>query len=212
VRSDHGFTSFRWEFFLNDWLRQEGYLELLQGAEGGEGPAFKDIDWSRTRAYGLGLNGLYLNLRGREPKGIVYEGAEADRILREIEQKLLAHEDARTGGKVVRSVVRSSEVFRGGAMGNAPDLLVGYEEGYRASWKTVLGDFSPDGKVLSDNLDKWSGDHCIDPAVVPGVLFTDRPVRVETPTLADMAPTILSYFGVEVPEAMEGRDIFGGGE
>ena len=207
VMSDHGFTSFRRTFFLNQWLVDEGYMAPSDPSGGEAGPLFMDVDWSRTQAYGLGLNGVYLNLREREPHGIVYRGAEANRVLDEISRKLLGLRDPADGAKVVQSCYRSSEVFDGDEMADAPDLLVGYSAGYRASWETVLGGLTGEG-VLSDNLEKWSGDHCIDPGVVPGVLISNLPIIVDEPTLADMGPGILSYFGVSPPVGGEGGALF----
>lgn len=207
VMSDHGFTSYRRSFHLNSWLLQEGYVRLLDRSGQGEEEYFGNVDWSGTRAYGLGLNGLYTNRRGRERFGIVGPGPEEDRLLQEIEERLIALRDPETGGQVVRSVFRPKEVYRGTSIDRAPDLVIGYGDGYRASWETILGGFPRE--ILSDNLEKWSGDHCIDPEVVPGVLIANRPIGADDPTLAEVASAILAYFGVPRPAPMEGRPLFG---
>ncbi|MCZ6691482.1 MAG: alkaline phosphatase family protein [Planctomycetota bacterium] len=209
VMSDHGFTSFRRSVSLNQWLLREGYLVLRSDSDPAAESSFVDVDWSRTTAYGLGLNGLYLNLKGREKTGIVYSGAEAKRILGAIERGLLELEDPESGGKVIRRVFRTSSVYEGDELSGAPDLIIGYEDGYRASWKTVLGGGTGQEEVISDNLEKWSGDHCIDPALVPGILISNRRILVENPVLADLAPTVLSFLGATAPGAMKGRPLLG---
>jgi predicted AlkP superfamily phosphohydrolase/phosphomutase len=198
--SDHGFGNFGRQFNLNSWLRDLGYL--------GPGPCTSirhDVDWSITSAYGLGINGLYLNLKGREPEGIVEPGAKAEELLAELKERLEAVTDA-DGRRVIRNVYRASEVYSGDATALAPDLIVGYCRGYRASWETCLGDLEPE--VLSNNQLAWSADHCADALEVPGVLFCNRPFRARSPALIDVAPSILAEYGVPVPSAMTGKSIF----
>jgi predicted AlkP superfamily phosphohydrolase/phosphomutase len=200
VMSDHGFGNFGRQFNLNSWLRDFGYL--------GPGPCTSirhDVDWSITSAYGLGINGLYLNLKGREPEGIVEPGAKAEELLAELKERLEAATDV-DGRRVIRNVYRASEVYAGSATALAPDLIVGYCRGYRASWETCLGDLEPD--VLSNNQLAWSADHCADALEVPGVLFSNRPFRAQSPSLVDLAPSILAEFGLPTPSAMTGKSIF----
>jgi predicted AlkP superfamily phosphohydrolase/phosphomutase len=163
------------------------------------------MDWATTRAYGLGLNGLYLNLRGREAHGIVGR-PETDRLLTDISERLLQLKDPKTGQNVVKRVYRAQEIFSGEARALAPDLVVGYARGYRVSWGSVLGSVSDE--QFSDNADKWSGDHSMAAELVPGVLVTPRKIAAATPSLADLAPTVLQEFGVPRPDVMEGRSIF----
>ena len=165
------------------------------------------MDWSRTRAYGLGLNGLYLNLRGREREGIVGSGPEARSLLDEIAHKLLAVRDPAGGLAPVTRVDRADEVYTGPHVRSAPDLVIGYNSGYRAGWETVLGRFS--SVVLEDNIEPWSGDHCIDYTLVPGVLLSNKRIAIEAPALTDVAPSILSEFGIDKPKHMVGRSVFG---
>ena len=200
VMSDHGFCNFRRQFSLNTWLRAEGYLEA-------ETHLLLDTDWSVTRAYGLGLNGLYLNLRGREKYGIVLP-AERDALLDEISERLLAVRDPDNDKPVIRRVYRTDRVYAGPEVVNAPDLIVGYERGYRASWRTGLGEFDED--FVIDNVNAWSADHCIAHDVVPGILLCNKPIRASEPALIDVAPTILSAFGIPTPDAMTGRDFLSG--
>jgi predicted AlkP superfamily phosphohydrolase/phosphomutase len=200
VMSDHGFANFGRQFNLNSWLRALGYL----------GPPdctsiMKDVDWSRTMAYGLGINGLYLNLKGRERDGIVEPGDEQEALLTELASRLEAVTDF-NGQCVIRNVYRSEKVYSGSATALAPDLIVGYCRGYRASWATCLGDLTEE--VLLDNDSAWSADHCADALEVPGVLFCNRPIRSQTPSLVDLAPSILAEFGLPIPSTMSGRSIF----
>ena len=199
VMSDHGFANFGRQFNLNTWLRDHGYLGPQDCTS-----IMRDVAWSQTRAYGLGLNGLYLNMKGRERDGIVEPGAERETLLRELIAGLEAAEDA--GEKVIRGVYRADKIYSGNATALAPDLIIGYARGYRASWATVLGDITDD--VLLDNDSAWSADHCADALEVPGILFSNRPIRSTGPSLVDIAPSILAEFGVNAPSTMVGRNVF----
>jgi predicted AlkP superfamily phosphohydrolase/phosphomutase len=203
VMSDHGFANFRRQFNLNTWLREHGYLypttctDLLQNA-----------DWSKTRAYGLGLNGLYLNLQGREREGIVIPGLQREALLTELVAQLEAVRDA-DGQPVIKKVYRADQIYTGPNLKYAPDLIIGYHRGYRASWATTLGQITP--SILSDNDSAWSADHCMVADEVPGVLFSTRALASATPSLIDLAPTILSEYGVSIPSEMTGQTVFAAG-
>ena len=205
VVSDHGFAPFYRSFNLNTWLLENGYA-VLKNPNSREGELLSNVDWSRTRAYGLGLNGLYLNLRGRERDGILSPGTEAEALLQGIAAKLLALRDPVTKLPVITRVDRPAEVYRGPYVRDAPDLLIGYNRGYRAGWGTVLGGFQE--QVLEDNTEAWSGDHCIDFTLVPGVLLSNKRVRLERPALTDIAPTILAEWGIPKPPEMIGQSVF----
>lgn len=199
VMSDHGFANFKRQFSLNSWLREQGYL-YPPNAES----LFKGVDWSRTRAYGLGINGLYLNLKGRERDGIVEQGEQRNQLLEEISAKLEAVRDT-DGREVIAKVHRTDKAYSGPATAFAPDLIVGYKRDYRASWGTCLGDMTD--QILMDNTSAWSADHCADVSEVPGVIFCNRPIKAAAPALIDVAPTVLAQFGIKIPESMEGRNI-----
>lgn len=209
VLSDHGFAPYYWSFNLNNWLLDNGYLVLRDEAAGRDANLFTSVDWSRTRAYGLGLNGLYLNLRGREQKGIVEPGPEAEALLNELVGKLLGLKDPGTGLAPITRVDKAREVYTGPYLDEAPNLIVGYNRGYRAGWKTVLGQFS--WEVLEENLEAWSGDHCIDSRLVPGVLLSNKRISAAAPALTDLAPTVLQEFGIEKPGNMVGVSVFSPG-
>ena len=206
VLSDHGFAPYNRSFNLNTWLLNNDYITLKSEANPDQNQAFANVDWSRTRAYGLGLNGLYLNVRGREQNGIVEPGPQADGLLKEIKDKLLGVRDPQNHLAAITRVDRSSEVYQGPYSQQGPDLIVGYNRGYRAGWQTILGNFPSD--VFEDNTNPWSGDHCMDYTLVPGVLLSNRSIEAADAALTDIAPTILAEFGIPKPGGMMGRSIF----
>lgn len=201
VLSDHGFKSFRRGVNLNSWLHRNGYLALKEGAAPGDW--FQGVDWGRTRAYALGLNGLYLNQKGRERAGVVPPGQEANALKNELRARLNGLVDPETGRVAIPEVFGSGAIYAGPYRENAPDLIVGYNDGYRAAWDSVTGKVT--GTVFEDNTKAWSGDHCVDPRLVPGVLFSNRKLTCERPAIVDVAPTILDLFGVELPRHLDGK-------
>jgi predicted AlkP superfamily phosphohydrolase/phosphomutase len=205
VMSDHGFCNFRRQFNVNTWLRDNGYLQPSDAKSLLNPRSGKLVDWTKTRAYGLGLNGLYLNLRGRERDGVV-NLADRDQLLRDISEKLLDVRDPESGQPIIARVYRADEIYKGEFVKDAPDLLIGYRRGYRASWAATLGDMTEE--VISDNASAWSADHCIAAEEVPGVVFSNKPIRRKQPSLVDLAPTILELFNVSVPATMEGGSLF----
>jgi predicted AlkP superfamily phosphohydrolase/phosphomutase len=195
VLSDHGFAAWRRTFHLNAWLKEAGYLTQTAGAAAADAGFFANVDWSRTRAYGVGLNGLYINLRGREGSGTVAPG-DRERVMSEIAAKLLAIIDPATGRPAVTKVYRREEVYTdAGYFDRAPDLVIGYARGTRASDETALGGIATE--VLVDNTDPWSGDHCMDHETVPGVLLSNRPLRKPAPELHTVAAAVLAEFGID---------------
>jgi predicted AlkP superfamily phosphohydrolase/phosphomutase len=209
VLSDHGFAPYNRSFNLNTWLLNNGYIKLKDGASADSEVPLANVDWSQTRAYGIGLNGLYINLRGRESNGIVVPGTTADALMAEIRGKLLAVKDAKTNLPVITRVDLASEAYQGPYAHSGPDMLVGYNRGYRAGWKTILGSFPPD--ELEDNTNPWSGDHCMDYTLVPGVLLSNRKIAANAPALTDIAPTILQEFGIAKGQGMIGESVFQSG-
>ena len=163
------------------------------------------MDWSRTRAYALGLSGMYLNVKGRESSGIV-ERAEAPALEQELVDKLSKLRDEELGDTAIRQVYPTKSLYQGPYLDAAPDLIVGYNAGYRISWDAAIGSVGP--HVMEDNLKQWSGDHCIDPPLVPGVLFSNRIIDSDDPGIEDLAPTALELFGIGIPEWMEGKPVF----
>lgn len=201
VLSDHGFKSFRRGVNLNTWLFKNGYLSLKEGATT-HGEWFAGVDWRKTRAYALGLAGIYLNLNGREAQGIV-DARDAGAVKKELTQELTGLRDEATGSAAIAALYDTREIYRGPYVENAPDLIVGYYPGYRASWESVTGQVTPE--IIADNERAWSADHCIDHRFVPGVLFCNRKIRSPEPRILDIAPTILDLFGIAPPGYMDGK-------
>ena len=204
VMSDHGFSPFYWGINLNSWLLEKGYATLKDPARQGLLPLFLNVDWSKTTAYAAGLQGLYVNLRGREAHGIVEPGTEYELLLDQLEADLLTMRDDRTGRTPVRLVYRTHEEWQGPHLDLAPDIVVGYDWGYRSSWDNPLGQFSRE--VFVDNDETWSGDHSIDYRLVPGVLLTNRRIALDEPALYDLTVAILDEFAVPPLPEMIGED------
>jgi predicted AlkP superfamily phosphohydrolase/phosphomutase len=215
VLSDHGFGTFRRAFDTNTWLWQNGLLALKDGRKPDENvEPFAGVEWSKTYAYAVGLGGIYLNLKGRESGGILEQGTEAERVRRSIQTGLADFPDAHTQQPAIRRVSRREELYSGAFVGNSPDLLVNFHRGFRVSWQSAVGGFSH--SLLEDNLRRWSGDHIVDPESVPGILFMNHAPRQAQvreghgdarARIIDLAPTILNYLGVSVPETMDGASL-----
>jgi predicted AlkP superfamily phosphohydrolase/phosphomutase len=207
VLSDHGFGSFQRGFHLNRWLYDQGLLALRPGVEPGTaaGDYLKGVDWERTRAYGLGLTGLYLNLRGREGQGVVAP-EEAEPLKQEIARALSGLIDPERGVVAIRSVKTREELYNGPYTAEAPDLIINCAQGYRLSWSTTTGGVAA-GQPFEDNTRKWAGDHIMDPELVPGVLLMNRPFRDAGARMVDLAPTIMDALGIATGTAWEGNSL-----
>ena len=208
VFSDHGFSSFRRTVHINSWLVENGFMTLTQKVSKDDkegGALFQYVDWSKTRAFSLGFGSIYINRKGREKNGIVQQGDEADSVADRIAKGLVQLKDPKDGQTVVRNVYRKNDIYSGNQEHGAPDLVVGFEDGYRASWQTAIG--GAPSEMIEDNLKKWSGDHIMDPSIVPGILLTNFKINSESPDLKDIAPTVLQCFGMNVKD-MEGKALF----
>ena len=203
VMSDHGFSPFYWGINLNTWLLEEGYVTLRDPSRQGQMPLFLNVDWERTTAYAVGLQGLYVNLQGREGRGVV-PPSEYEATLDKLEADLLAMRDERNGNAPVRLVFRTHDEWEGADLTDAPDIVVGYDWGYRTSWDSPLGQFPRD--IFVDNDETWSGDHSIDYRLVPGVFLSNRQITMDTPALYDLTVTVLDEFGVPPLPEMVGED------
>lgn len=205
VMSDHGFKTFRRGVDLNAWLRDNGYLKLKDGKTVAERPYLADIDWSRTRAYAVGLAGIYVNRKDREARGTVEPGKEAHALMNELAQKLTGLVDAEKGEVAIKEAVTRLAVYQGPYAENAPDVIVGYNAGWRVSWDAAIGKCGP--RVFSDNLKAWSGDHMLHPDLVPGILFSNLKLDPQDANIIDLAPTTLDLFGVPKPKYMDGKSL-----
>jgi predicted AlkP superfamily phosphohydrolase/phosphomutase len=233
VMSDHGFQPYTREFNLNSWLRDQGLLVLKDKPAGASAApatgdttaqletlgytdkandakavghiAQGDVDWSKTKAYGIGFNGLYVNLKGREGEGIV-DPADEPALLAEISQKLTDLVDEKNGKHPVLEVDRSADVYSGARMAEAPDLIVGYDVGYGCSDQSTLGEIT--SQILTDNTSRWSGNHLMAAKVVPGVLLSNHKIPAAGHTLTDVTATLLGQYGIAPTAGMKGHDIF----
>jgi predicted AlkP superfamily phosphohydrolase/phosphomutase len=208
VVSDHGFSSFRREFHMQNWLREKGYLvikaekedafkaEAQANALFSEEGVFGSIDWEKTKAYSVGLGKVYLNRADREKwfdeKGVEHPGLvkpeECDALMDEITKGLLAERDA-DGKQIFRAIYKAKDIYKGDQWQVEADLYLGFQYGYRISWETTLGAMGlatdESGRAtfsgpLQDNILKWSGDHCsVDPSYVTGVFFSNRKLSVD---------------------------------
>jgi predicted AlkP superfamily phosphohydrolase/phosphomutase len=205
VMSDHGFSEFRRSVHLNTWLMREGFLTLDLPFNAGETEGLVHVDWASTQAYAVGLNGIYVNLAGRERNGIVTD-EERDAVIDRIVSRLETLRDPKTDAPAVSKIYRAREVYRGEAAGSAPDIIVGWNAGYRTSWQTALG--AVPKVIFEDNTDAWRGDHCIAAHLVPGVFLSNRKSRYRDLRLEDLTVTLLHEYGVPAAPGMTGRPVF----
>jgi predicted AlkP superfamily phosphohydrolase/phosphomutase len=204
VMSDHGFAPYRRDFNLNTWLFKEGYLSLDVDDIDEEVSLLEYAHWGDTKAYAFGLNGLFLNLEGREGEGII-TAQEKRKLLEEIKAKLEQVRDPQTNEQVVTSAFISEDHFSKDFLDRAPDIVVGCNKGYRVSGSSALGNMNP--KIVTDNMDWWSGDHCMNPMHVPATFISNFKINKKVPDITDMAPTILKFYGIENPSTMNGKSL-----
>lgn len=203
--SDHGFLPYYRSFHLNAWLRENGYLFLLEGTGQGDKELLRGVDWARTRAYALGFNGLYINQRGREARGSV-GASEKARLAEEIAAKLEDVTDPASGRKAVFKCYSAGRCYAGPYRDQGPDLIVGYNRGYRASWQTALGKVPEE--LFDTNRKKWSGDHCMAADLLPGIVVVNRrPARLAGLRLEDITATVLAAYGISRPPEYTGASI-----
>jgi predicted AlkP superfamily phosphohydrolase/phosphomutase len=202
VMSDHGFKTFKRGVNLNTWLYKNGYLVFKPGRLPGE--YLEGVDWAKTKAYAVGLGGIYVNIKGRERQGLI-ERAETQALKDEIASGLVQITDEPSEARAINRVIDVDKEFSGPYRKDGPDLIVGFAEGYRVSWDCARGLVTP--AVIEDNVRSWSGDHCIDPDKVPGILFSNRKLARDDPRIIDLGPTVLDLFGIDAPDHMTGRTL-----
>ena len=211
VMSDHGFAPWYRSFQVNSWLLANGYMQLMPGVKQEDMDMFADasgneaVDWSRTSAYNLGINSIYINLEGREKNGAVAE-SERRALIDEIAKKLEEYVDPVTGERPILHAYKAYEVYHGDAAATAPDIIVGYRRRWRGGDESALG--KTPSNITEVNLSAWSGDHCIDPEEVPGIIISNRKMTKADPALIDIAPTVLKLFGLPIPAEMDGKPVF----
>ncbi len=180
-------------------------LKSTTAAQRKDNTLFSDVDWSKTKAYSIGFGSVYLNLKGREKHGSV-PANQARQVSKEIAQKMKECTDPLTGIKAIKEVYLRDDIYSGPYVNDAPDLIIGFKPGYRVSWQTAIGG-APAG-LFDDNFKAWSGDHCINPKAVPGILFVNRKITATNPQIIDIAPTILDVLGLAVPDEIDGTSLF----
>lgn len=202
IVSDHGFTTFRRAVHINSWLAENGFMTLKKPPTDSEGdPLFKNVDWGKTKAYSVGFASVYLNLKGRESKGIV-EPEEEEKVKRKITEVLKKLKDPKNGQSPIREVYDGKTLYSGPQESEAPDLVLGFNKKYRASWQTAIG--GAPASIISDNAKRWSGDHLMDASTVPGILFMNQKRSRKNPTVLDIAPTVLKCLDIPSEEVMQG--------
>lgn len=216
VLSDHGFASFRKSVNYDTWLVMNGYMTLKTGVQVKErnvemlfdqGQFWENVDWSKTRAYAMGLGEIYINMKGRESQGIVNPGPETEALKAELQQRLAQFTDPENGEHPVRRVLRREDIYKQFDPNMIPDLFVTNNDGYRVSWQTALGGIPKN--LLEPNKQVWSGDHCsVDPEIVKGIFFINRKLATNrAPYIADVYPTVLGTLGVKAPYALDGVEL-----
>lgn len=208
VISDHGFGTFHSGFNVNTWLVRNGYAVLKGQTDAATASGTKkwlqDFDWRRTKVYAIGLSSVYLNLKGREGRGIV-DPAEAEALVAELRGKLLAVTHPDTGEKIFEEVYSTREVYTGAAAKDAPDIVLGYRRKYQSTKSTVSGSVPAD--LFKPCTDKWSGEHAANNmASMPGILFANRSLEPD-PAIIDMARTVFDYLSLEPPADFEGKSV-----
>jgi predicted AlkP superfamily phosphohydrolase/phosphomutase len=211
VCSDHGFNTWHKSVNYNTWLVRNGFM-TLKGPEGGkaltlddlfgQGEFWPNVDWSKTKAYALGLGDLYVNLKGRESQGCV-DPADYETVRRELIAGLEAFVDSSTGERPVRRVIRREDVYTQFDPNLIPDLFLANSEKYRVSWQTSLGGIP--AQLFEINDKKWSGDHCsLDAEITKGIFLSSARYDAPAPNILDLYPTILNELGVTVPAGLDG--------
>ena len=205
ILSDHGFSPFVREFNLSTWLVEEGFT-AVENPQKMESSVFYDgVDWENTQAYVMGLNSIYINRSGREVLGSVYPG-DVETVKQKIIERLEDVRDPESGRRIVSRAFDGRKLYSGSQTEYAPDIIVGYNSGYRISDEAVLGKFPK--PVVRDRLDKWSADHCMDFHIVPGVFLANRKLIKPHPAIWDLAPSILNEFGLAPSDRMDGKLLF----
>jgi predicted AlkP superfamily phosphohydrolase/phosphomutase len=215
VCSDHGFSSWRRGVNYNTWLVKNGFMTIVGDA--GETKTLEDlfethelfdqVDWSRTKAYAMGLGGIYINLAGRETQGSVAPGEEYETVRSQIIAGLEGLVDPATAEHPIKKVYRREEAYTGYDPVIMPDLRVANNLGYRIGWQTALGEVPRD--LFEDEKKAWSGDHCsLEPSLVKGILFINHRISKPNPHIMDIFPTIMKAYGQPVADVVDGRPLY----
>ena len=205
VFSDHGFTSFERAFNMNNWLVENGYMTITGKIEENGSELFKKVDWSRTKAYCLGFCDIYLNIKGREAKGIVDKN-DAQKLKNEIANRLKNFIDPTTKLNPIFKIYDANQIYFGDYASEGPDLVVGFNKGYRMGWQTAIGGLA--NQICETENSKWKGDHLVDASFVSGTFLANFPLISKNPKTLDIAPTILDLAGIKIPVDMDGVSLY----
>jgi predicted AlkP superfamily phosphohydrolase/phosphomutase len=228
LASDHGFGSHMGRLFPNALLRRWGYLDWhgrhrtrlrrfmarrlgrratradtpwdVQVREHGFARALPLV-WRRTRAYVAVAEIcalLYLNLRGREPEGVVAPGAEAERLIEELRERLVAVRDPRDGAPIFARVARGVDVYPDDRHGRRPELVLTPRPGY-----TIYRELRP--RLWLDHHRLMAGTHRDDGILVAAGAGIRAGGRAEPASIVDVMPTVLAAAGVPIPDDVDGR-------
>jgi len=245
IMSDHGFGPFHKFIHVNNWLMQQGWLQIKRGVLAqlkaglfhlgfspmkvynllmrlglgglkrevvrGKGQgllktlflSFSEVDWSRTVAYSLGNVGqIYLNVRGREPQGIVEPGEEYEALRNEIMAGLAELRDPTTGERVVQEIYRREEVYAGHHLERAADILfIPTRMEYFG-----FGEYEFGSNKIIERVERGiSGTHRMNGVVLMWGEPVAPAVELQGANIYDLAPTILYLMGEPVPTDMDGR-------
>ena len=204
ILSDHGFHSFRRGLHVNSWLVQNGFMTLRNGKSYSKKEFLEEVNWEQTQAYSLGTGQVYINLEGREGQGIVSPYGEYEDVVDRIARGLEGFRDPKTGEQVMLKTHKGHSIYHGKHLQEAPDIRLGFRDGYRTSWKTTLGGIPKE--LMADNTRKWSGDHAAsDTQDTPGIIICNQKLAKDKPNFIDMAPTVLAHFEIPQPEKMTGE-------
>lgn len=191
ILSDHGFCTIRKEVYLNQYLREHGWLHLQPSQ--GKAPGIADIAPS-TRAFSMDPGRVFLNVRGREPRGSIEPGAEYERIRSALQEELLEMRDPDTGALMVERVFTREEIYHGGSFPNAPDLVVAPHRGY--AFKGAL-----DREQLTYKGDVLIGEHTHDDAML---YISGHDIVKQSLAMEDVIPAIYGLMQVPQPEDLDG--------
>lgn len=205
IISDHGFAPVYHQFNLASWLAHQGYLVFKPASTHKTTKTYADVDWSNTRAYTLGFQSLYFNLKGREATGIV-PPADLPILTNQLRDKLLSLQHLSI--PVFRNIYTPADIYSGPHLANAPDLLLGYNRTFGPADDAVLGNVAP--QVFTQNPRSFSANHANDPSVVPGVLFSSHKLLANHAKLEDLTVSIINFFGLPAPKQMTGSPLLKG--
>lgn len=191
VLSDHGFCTLKKEVYLNQWLEDRGYLKL----KGDEPKSVMDMA-EGTRVYSLIPGRLFLNLAGREEKGAVQSGTEAESLKAELTEALLNLTDPDDGSRIIETVLRREDLYNGPFFDDAADLIAIPYDGYDLKANVRMPSLTT--KTALEGMHTfWDA----------ALFIKDHEIRAQDFSILDLAPTIFNLMNLEPTEKFEGRTL-----